>query len=217
MKTYKNRIIRSLAESVLSEELLDEGAKQIADLDFEDVALSMEDYNNGICKFILYRPNVLKERYEEGSYDLASSAIVGYFSMVKEDECNAWSVKMVAAEKGYGPVLYDMGMSRISPEGLMADRRETTEAAKRIWNYMLTVRADDYNITPLGANCPHSTGNDNALKYSFAIKDPISYRPLIANHNRCMSDMVDEGKDQESVLETIKDAGWSFFGMRLGE
>jgi len=214
----KNKIIRSLAENVLSEELLDEAAKQIADLDFEDIALLVEDYGRGICKFILYRPDVLREKYSEGYEAVAEAAIVGYFSMAKDDDCNAWVTKMAGAERGYGPVLYDMAMSRISPESLMADRRDTSESARRVWAYMLTVRANDYNIQPVGQNCKHGNENgDAAMRYSFAIKDPVNYKPLIANHQRCIQNMVnDDGLNEENIAELIQDAGFIFFGLKIG-
>jgi hypothetical protein len=54
---------------------------------------------------------------------------------------NAHQVKVVAAESGYGPIMYDLAMS-IAPNGLFADRREVRPAARKVWDYYFENRPD---------------------------------------------------------------------------
>ena len=49
-------------------------------------------------------------------------------------ECNkAWEIIRSAAEKGYGPTLYDLVMS-VSPHGLTSDRSEVSGDARKVWS-----------------------------------------------------------------------------------
>lgn len=62
-------------------------------------------------------------------YNIKEDRILGSINVYNNE------VTGVAAEKGYGPVLYELGMAMVYPNPLQSDRRgNTTEAAERIWN-----------------------------------------------------------------------------------
>jgi hypothetical protein len=67
--------------------------------------------------------------------------------------CNdAYLVTWVEAEKGYGPLLYDLAMEYATRKGngLTADRKTVQDDAIKVWDYYATRRAD-VNPTQLDA------------------------------------------------------------------
>ena len=57
-------------------------------------------------------------------------------------ECNsAWEIIRSAAEKGYGPTLYDLVMS-VAPNGLTSDRSEVSSSARGVWSKYANARGD---------------------------------------------------------------------------
>lgn len=60
----------------------------------------------------------------------------------EEGECyGAKEITLLRAEKGWGPMLYDIALA-ISPGGLTAGRRSVTGAAAKVWDYYLNKRSD---------------------------------------------------------------------------
>ena len=57
-------------------------------------------------------------------------------------QCNsAWEIIRSAAEKGYGPTLYDLVMS-VAPNGLTSDRSEVSSSARGVWSKYANARGD---------------------------------------------------------------------------
>jgi hypothetical protein len=88
-----------------------------------------------------------KQQYEEDNFleefpNIFPAATVGAI-IIKSAEIypcnNAHQVEVVAAESGYGPIMYDLAMS-IAPNGLFADRREVSPAARKVWDYYFKKR-----------------------------------------------------------------------------
>jgi hypothetical protein len=74
--------------------------------------------------------------------------VVGYIR-IKKSECG-WVVHNSAAERGYGPLLYDIAMSYAGKTGLMPDRVEgVSRKARNIWKYYATQRQNDVRVYPL--------------------------------------------------------------------
>jgi len=72
-----------------------------------------------------------------GSIDVHKSITV--------DDRTLWEVSNIEADKGYGPLLYDLVMELISLKGdagLMADRTDVSPAAKNVWRYYFHNRED---------------------------------------------------------------------------
>jgi len=73
-----------------------------------------------------------------------SKAIVGYLAYEPitpggDGDCY---VSLSAADTGYGPLLYDLALSVISPRGLASDRHSVSKSAQRIWQYYFNNRTD---------------------------------------------------------------------------
>jgi len=94
--------------------------------------------------FILYNKNSANETVagmdKADVYDTISviddNAVAAIRARVPDagyGECNqAWEIIRSAADKGYGPTLYDLVMS-VAPNGLTPDRSEVSQAARAVW------------------------------------------------------------------------------------
>lgn len=64
-------------------------------------------------------------------------------------------VSGVAAIKGYGPLIYELGMSFVYPNGLQSDRRGNTEYASiNIWNKYIGGQNHDIKVKKLSPEDP---------------------------------------------------------------
>ena len=99
--------IKEYIKNKLIESILDEAAKQIADLP-EDAGLFISD-NATWLNFTLY------SKSENKIYGVITTSDINGSNKLQE-------VGRVAAEKGYGPLMYEMAMSYINPGYLMPSR-----------------------------------------------------------------------------------------------
>lgn len=105
MINIKNYIKKKLIESTTP--IIDEAAKQITDLP-EDIGLFVSD-NGTWLNFILY------SKSEDRIYGAITTSDINDSNKLQE-------VGRVAAEKGYGPLIYEMAMAYINPGFLMPSR-----------------------------------------------------------------------------------------------
>ena len=85
-------------------------------------------------------------QYDESVYDhiiamLRVKDVVGRSSKYSLDCNGAWEVERSAADRGFGPTLYDMVMS-IAPGGLVSDRYSVSNAALNYWEISANKRND---------------------------------------------------------------------------
>ncbi len=95
---------------------------------------------------VLYDPKGLLAglQSDEQDADELSSSIYGFLEVKQpggKDKCwNAYMVRTVAAQNGYGPLMYDMAMQVYGR--IMPDRNQVTPAAAAIWKYYIEKRGD---------------------------------------------------------------------------
>lgn len=96
---------------------------------------------------VLYDPSFYKKFLEEDEVYNVSSApggILGYIKVVPGDSDSSWGAAEVvasAAVKGYGPMMYDIAMSK-SEAPLMPDRSSLSPKAANVWKYYDKQRSD---------------------------------------------------------------------------
>ena len=94
--------------------------------------------------YVLYAPAVVEQMLTSGNIDASeiSKAIYGYISILPHqgEAWNAGEVKLSAAQKGYGPLMYQYAMSDFAG-GLFPDRGSTSQAARGVWQ-KYAARAD---------------------------------------------------------------------------
>lgn len=199
------QIVEFLTEETIKEEILDEAARSVGDALNEGYALLIKD--GGATKFIvLYEPNEFISLMNEQESIEPEYVVVGYIAITSSYEklCGGWVVSSIAARQGYGPLMYDIAMSVISPQLLTADRENVSKQARKVWNYMLTVRANDYMIKPVSSKgaCLHDVQpNDKALNYMFAIKNKIDFGKLVLNNKQTMRKLSEPKLAEEELVE----------------
>jgi hypothetical protein len=66
-------------------------------------------------------------------YNIKDDKILGTINVYNNE------VTGVAAEKGFGPIMYELGMAMVYPKALQSDRRgNTTKSAEHIWNKFIS-------------------------------------------------------------------------------
>lgn len=182
-----NCLLEQLVEDVL---VLDEAAKTIGALESEDLALSIM---KGGTYFVLYDPLLIDQEDQiEDNYDY----IHGFIQIKHSSTCNSWIVSYVSAKKNYGPTMYDIAMSYIYPDFMRADTRYISTAARKIWNFMYTHRANEFLMEPISdlstsLSCKAAEEDESknqvrhkSIDYAYAIKNWINLSVLTANHSK---------------------------------
>ena len=162
--------LKLLLEHLLSEQIdenVDEAAVAIAQARSEKLALNIQMGDEP--SIILYKPAIILEtlhsQEERGDRDIdetdlaRSGGFVGFLSFMEQfDAIEAHSINLAAAEKGYGPMLYDIALSVISPGYLMSDRNDVSKAAQNVWSYYFNNRSDVVKKLINGAEKLRNTG-----------------------------------------------------------
>lgn len=118
---------------------------------------------------------------------IGSVNIIGSIGIKKNTDCNAYYVKYVFAEKGYGPLLYDIAMESATSEGsgLMADREYVKPAAINVWKYYYFNRNDVEKIfLPDDCKFASDTKDENEekiLNSKYFISNPQNISGLKGN------------------------------------
>ena len=123
-------------------ELLTEGAKNLDDLESEDLYIYINRWNGGFM-------------IELG--DEESPAVTGEIAVDKPSPrqardvgpCGgAMMVSHSSATQGWGPLLYDLAMELATETagGLIADRGSVSDEARAVWDYYLANRGDTTGV-----------------------------------------------------------------------
>jgi hypothetical protein len=133
------------------------------------------DANDMRC--ILYDTEILKTLYQAHTkfyntpdmetirstqlHESIPNPVFGMIRVEMSDEYDAWVVQNSAAEKGYGPLMYDIAFSFAGEKGMTPDRHSIRPAAKNVWKHLFLKRSGEFDITPL----KYSNKNDS-FRYS---------------------------------------------------
>jgi hypothetical protein len=187
------KTIDSILEQLV-ENHLQEAAIPVASLARQGLALMINGDNNR-RQYILWDTDEYFDEvkmYPNEDDFKPLKIVIGYIKTKKDPSCDYWHVETSAAEKGYGPAIYDIVMNDIYPEGLTSDRSMVSDAARNVWNYMLKNRAHEIDHAHVGEdnwNCRMAgSENEDSRNYVFRMK---SYtRPdvsqLVTNNERAL-------------------------------
>jgi len=169
-----------------------------------------------------YPPSIL-------TIDDLSDYIVGYMSVEPATEGythNAAIVQKVVANKGWGPLLYDIVMS--DQGGLIPDRKQVSKFARPVWQYYHDQR-DDVDMLKLDdENDPRTPptiddveelwgdyDSDNPLDYAYFLKKKVPVTMLKANHKVFLKQQATSANVHKDDVEAILwEAGESKFNSR---
>lgn len=196
--------LNSLIESIIQEELLDEGAQTVDTLEHGGYALAIIKGNRQ-NEFILYDPLLIEFRKNK-------NPVVGSITINQIKHNNdVWKASYSSARKSYGPILYEIAMSYIYPSFLRADTLFVSDGARKVWEYFYEHRRDEVNIEPLSKLTPDyppadidPSSNKNpehmSMGYAFSIKQPKDYSSLLKRHQDFAKKINMDQKHLESSL-----------------
>jgi len=180
-----------------------------------NLALAYDDNPNyqGMRHFVLFdlsqglkslnrriKTNQMYElRTDKGAVqDAISSAALAVMEV--KDHNGLWEGKRVAAEKGYGPTMYET-MMMIAPVGFMSDRTGYSSSHTHpIWDkYMQRAQAGDVKLSDVPEEFKISDGTD-WQSYIFKIQDNESTRQLKSNYDNYLM----QAKNLSPELAQIK-------------
>lgn len=202
--------------------LLQEKAVNVTQAGKEKLALYVVDKGDD-KSFILYDGVGLEDYiYEAEGNKIYSGEVKGFIYAIldvsqqwaDEPSYGAWKVTASAAQKGYGPMMYDIAMQSLP--GLTSDRGTVSPSAKNIWNYYFNNRSDVEkepldNFRAPATPDPNDDGrvfpggNKNPLNYAYISKKPAKIATLTKNHNAFVK------KAGANHLKTIVMAAESFW------
>lgn len=121
-------------------------------------------------------------------YDTTAKQILGYINVYGN------SVTGVAAKKGYGPLMYELGMAHVYPNALQSDRNGNTEPeAKAVWEKFIAGANPKIKVVKLSPSdkeyrTKYPNGyeiwdSDQFYNYKFYNPDTSTLRKLTSNGN----------------------------------
>lgn len=169
--------LRLFIEQVVEQELA-EMAVNPSQADAQELALTMHTRGTGVKTFILYRPEVFRQTFNQpATGNMAHQVIVGIISIAPNPVCKTWNVQYAAGQKGYGPMMYDIAFSYTGEQGMAPDRGLVSPDARRVWAYNFNDRKSDFKIIPLEDAFCQFKDDDNSGKDSF-----LDYKYVLKNH-----------------------------------
>ena len=204
---------------------------KLSDILFMEVAVPFEDIkkseialkvfkNSDQAMLVLYRPSALIKYFQTWEQEVLDQLVVGMINLVPSEQSKKiYEVKAIAAESGYGPTLYDIAMSYVAPKYLMADRKEVSDAARRVWAHTFENRLGEYDTVEV-------TGENDVWKdkegkeipslnraYRLKKKLPI-YSSVVVKDEQFFANERDKNKRRE-MLSTLEEQAWVYFRDRM--
>ena len=190
----------------------------------QNLALLRKNNGDNVV-YVLYDPSKLAVGMDEGD---PAGVIYGYLDVKPHhgDAWNAGEIKYAAAEKGYGPLMYELAMSDF--HALMPDRLSTSTAARAVWQ-KYAARSDVEkkpldNVadpkTPTKADdaklIPDYDGEEAYLNNAYAGPGDGGAKPaLMANHKDAAATIADQLQASPAAVESkIMHMGDEYFGNR---
>jgi hypothetical protein len=158
---------------------------------------------SGVLTIMLYDPKLAS----------TEQMVVGMIEITKVPGCGAWRVVTSVATRGYGPLLYDIAFSVAGDSGLMSGRAKVSDAAKRIWKFLATNRADEFEKIPLKPSCNFKEDDPTKiLNHKFVMKNRLSLSGFEKNHSTFISSL--DPSAAEEFVTKLEDQANEFFNKR---
>lgn len=216
---------------------MQEGAASVAGAESQGLALFSSRE-----KYILYNPKFYSEKIKvaidaDGS-DLDVEDILaeedGIFGFImlgdKESDCyGASEIHASAAQKGFGPLMYDIAMSNV--DALMADRVSVSQSASKVWQVYNNKRPDVEKLPFDDVDNPHTPPKEDdcrvypdrdELNNAYKLKSSVNVSGLVKNHHSFIEQLQKflEQKQLTSlkegdIVQRLTMAGTRFFDKKM--
>lgn len=183
-------------------EIINERAVTTSDAISDGLALATIQTSVNEWMYVLYDPKTLLAILHSSNDDVIENALeqsnkylkgmIKIFDGHKDEAWDAAEVTLSAADKGYGPLMYDIAMNIHGR--IMADRALVSPSAKGVWDKYLKSRPDVDKLRLDNVNDPKTipTEDDaalyepdepnNPLNYAYQTKEAIGLERLDLNH-----------------------------------
>lgn len=193
-------------------------ALAISNLDSTQTVYTL--YDAGRFRDIITKLPVSKLKNLEEN-DQLQSTVIAMIAVITPDDGTQYGMPEVAgaaAEKGYGPLMYDIVMA--IEGGITSDRGSVSGAAKKVWSYYKNNRPDvkakplddrEHPKTPekFDDSLMHSGGSENPLNYVYIPSKTPNADGLINNHKAIQKMLQTNGVEIE-----FSEFGLSYFHSR---
>lgn len=190
------------------------------DIKQSEMALKVIKHGTQIL-LILYRPSMLTKYVQTWEQEDLDGLIVGMINLVPSEESNKiYEVKAIAAESGYGPVMYDIAMSYIKPNYLMADRSHVSDAARKVWAYTFNNRLSEYDTIKIGKDSKWMDSEDKEVPFlnlAYKIKKELSITSSVITRDKQFFANEPRKNTREEMLTTLEEQAWVYFRDRMQE
>lgn len=144
----------------------------------QNMALVVEEGAKGALTLVLFDKKKLLSATDTEKD--AVNVIYGILAFKPNWRCKgAFEIEAAAAAKGYGPLLYDLGMTLAQERGapgVIPDRDKVSDAAAKVWEYA-SKRRTDLQVDFSGVLCPsHGRG---ALDQIYSIEKPFPQTKML--------------------------------------
>jgi ribosomal protein S18 acetylase RimI-like enzyme len=149
-------------------------------------------------------------------YDYQNNVLYGMIAIYPENDF--YYIGAVAAQKGYGPLMYELGMTKASPKGLSADRdSSTTTSAINVFKGM-EKRGVKKRVIPSDSDefikyFDKSPEDNIILNTIYFYEDKPTYNKLSQVANNYLSTV----EDKSTVLDNLSEKAYSLFSSSLNE
>lgn len=185
------------------------------------------DSSGPIINFVLYDINKFIEESKKNKKLTFSNDMINGMIRAKKGgfgNCHgAWEIAFVAANKGYGPTMYDIAMSTVPSRTIMPDRAEVSSQAKSVWKYYKDNRSDveaipfDSSENEEGeGECSsfHYGPSKEYLDYAYRLTGPpaVDASQAIGNHKKLVIDLNNKKEGLgTSFSNSLKAGSINFF------
>lgn len=220
-------LLREFIRSVLVEKAVTTAeAKSLALWVFEGDTIIVIAYDSQVAM------GAIKQAKANGgdAKDVLQQAMRGYLQLNKpEQPCwDALIVSNSAAEKGFGPLMYDIGFSLAHDHTLVSDRKSVSDKAKGIWQQMkdrkssahtpvdvkMLDNVDDPITDEPNDDCkvhPTDDFDESPLNFAYTAKQPIDVSQFRQRHEEFLDWGEQNGIERDSLANAIENAGNDFF------
>ena len=186
----------------------------------KEVRMDGNNIGDSLGLFVLKNKIILYDLDAYGNSD-EESGVVGVLTLGRDGA--DFTITMVVAKKGYGPLMYELGMQHVSPAKLVSDRDgDTKDAALSVWGKFIngaspnvTVETlspeDEGYVECLGFGCDKNLPEFFKIYNSkLSMTDTSLYKRLTGEAKEFLEEEAqelaqDNGKDPEDVADSILD------------
>lgn len=225
--------------AIAADQAVESGLAMFVDMDGSSIELTLYDPNKALAMLqVIGKSNkkMTPDLEQEIKYAITNGTLGSMMARQPYDNCQgAWEIASSAAEKGYGPMLYDILMAIAPNKTVMSDRESVSPSAKGVWSYYFWNRGDVEKLKLDDKSAPKTPtkfddcsvfdaemkrGDDvNPLNYAYKSKTSPKGAALERNHrdflDSAWTTLKHLGINKKMITTYLKSANIFFFTHKM--